>query len=66
MQDPHGCDMTRKATWQSLRGPRGAQVAQTRGRRPRESTQTPVRGTTWREEGRRVKGPGNSLGAVIQ
>ena len=44
MQDSHGYDAARKATWQSLRGPRGAQVARvarTRGRRPREPTQTP-------------------------
>ena len=31
-------DATRKATWQSLRGPRGAQVAWTHGRRPRGPT----------------------------
>ena len=40
-------------------GPREAQVAdraRTCGRRPRGSTQTPVRGATW-QEGWRVKHP---------
>ena len=32
-------------------------MARTRGRRPRGSTQTPVRGAMWREGGWRVKGP---------
>ena len=37
-----------EATWQSPGGPRGAQVALTRGRRPRgRSTWAPVWGATW-------------------
>ena len=36
----------------AARGPRDAQVARTRCRRPRGSTRTPVRGTMWQGVGR--------------
>ena len=48
-----------------------ARVARTRGRRPRGSTRTPVRSTTWRVgagmwRAHRLVGPGESIGAVTQ
>ena len=52
----HGCDAALRPHGRAARGPREAQVAQTRGRRPRGSTETPVRGPTW-QGGRQVKGP---------
>ena len=65
----HGAE----ATWQGACGPRGAQVALTRGRRPRgRSTWAPVWGATWRQEGVRMwrahglVGPGKLFGAVTQ
>ena len=46
-----------EATWQDACGPRGAQVALTRGRRPRGwSTWAPVWGATW-QKGSHVEGP---------
>ena len=41
----------------AARGPREAHVAKTRGKRPRTSTRTPVRGAMWLSGGWRVKGP---------
>ena len=52
-------------------GPREVRVARTRGRRPRGSTWTPVRGATWqggadswRAHG--LVGPSNRIGAITQ
>ena len=60
-----------EATWQGACGPREAQMALTRGRRPHgRSTWAPVWGATWQEgshvEGPRVIGPGKYFGAVTQ
>ena len=67
VQDPSGCDMARKATWQSRASPRGAQVARvtrTHGRATR--VHTDARGTPrgmrgggggWHVEDPRVSGP---------
>ena len=51
-----GCDTTLRPRRRAARGPREAQVARTRGRRPRGSTRTPVWGATW-QGGWCVKGP---------
>ena len=52
---------TKRPRGRAAHGPREAQVAQTRGKRPRGSTWTPVRGATWQGgwqlEGPRVSGP---------
>ena len=56
MWDQHGCDVALRPRGRAAHRPREAQVAETRGRRPRGSTRTPVRGATWRG-GWRVKGP---------
>ena len=56
---PRGCDTTLRPCGRAAGGPREAQVAhraRTRGKRPRGSTWTPVRGATWLG-GRQVKGP---------
>ena len=46
-----------EATWQDACGPRGAQVALTRGRRPHgRSTWAPVWSATW-QKGSHVEGP---------
>ena len=46
-----------EATWQDACGPRGAQVALTRGKRPHgRSTWAPVWGATW-QKGSHVEGP---------
>ena len=61
-----------EATWQGVCGPRVAQVALTRARRPRRrSTWAPVWGATWRKGGRMWRahglvGPGKLFGAVTQ
>ena len=47
---PHGCDAALRPRGRVAGGPRGVQVAhrsRTRGKRPRGSTRTPVRGATW-------------------
>ena len=51
-----GCDAALRPRGRAALGQREAQVAQTHGRRPRGSTRTPARGTTW-QGGWRVKGP---------
>ena len=56
MRDHHGCDAALRPRDRAAHGPRESQVARTSGRRPRGSTQTPVRGPTW-QGGWRVKGP---------
>ena len=43
----HGCDVALRPRGKAAHGPHEAHVAQTCGRRPRGSTQTPVRGATW-------------------
>ena len=61
----HGCDETLRPRGRAAHGLREAhvaQVARTRGKRPRGSTQTPVTGATsqsggWRVKGPRVRGP---------
>ena len=53
----HGCDEALRPRGKAARGPREAQVARTRGKWPRGSTRTPVRGATWQSRGWRVKGP---------
>ena len=56
---PRGCDVALRPPGRAAGGPREAQVAhraRTRGRRPRGSTRTPVRGATW-QKGWHVKGP---------
>ena len=60
---PRGCDAALRPRGRAAGGPREAQVehrARTRGRRPRGprgSTRMPVRGATWQQGGRQVKGP---------
>ena len=44
-----GCDAALRPRGRAAQGPRKAQVARTRGRRPCGSMQTPVRGSTWQE-----------------
>ena len=59
-----------EATWQGACGPRGAQVALTRGRRPHgRSTWAPVWGATWQVRiacggPTGIVGPGKLFGAV--
>ena len=59
-----------KACGRAAHGPREAQVAWTRGRRPRGSTWMPVRGATWQGVGRwrahGLVGPGKYIEAVTQ
>ena len=52
-----GCDAALRPCGRAVRGPREALVAWIRGRRPRRSTWTPVRGATWQSGGWQVKGP---------
>ena len=56
MWDQRGCNVSLRPRGRAAHGPREAQVARTCGRRPRGSTQMPMRGATWRG-GWRVKGP---------
>ena len=67
----HGCDVALRPRGRAAHGPREAQVARTRGRRPRGSMWMPVRGATWqggvgcwRAQG--LVGPGDRIGAVMQ
>ena len=69
MRMRHGTE----ATWQGrtwpMRGAGDVRVAQTRGRRPRESTRMPVRGATWQRgtgswRAHGLVGPGYRIGAV--
>ena len=52
----HGCDVALRPRGRAAHGPREAQVAQTRGRRPRGSMRMLVRGATW-QGGLAVGGP---------
>ena len=46
----HECDVALRPHGRAAHGPREAQVARTRGKRPRGSTRTPVRGAMWQGE----------------
>ena len=54
---PRGCDAALRPHGRAAGGPRKAQAARTRGRRPRGSTRTPVRDATWQSGGRQLEGP---------
>ena len=51
------CDAALRPRGRAARGPREAQVARTRGMRPRGSTRMPVRGATWLSGGWHLEGP---------
>ena len=52
-----GCDAALRPCGRAAGGPREAQVARTRGRRPRGSMRTLMRGATWQSGGRQLEGP---------
>ena len=64
-RDQRGCDTALRPRGRAAHGPREAQVACTRGRRPHESTRTPVRGAMWRVERLAVGGPTGWWALVI-
>ena len=52
-----GCDEALRPRGRTECGPREAQAVRTRGRRPRGSTWTPMRGATWQSGGWHLEGP---------
>ena len=52
-----GCDAALRPRGRTAGGPHEAQVARTRGKKPRGSTWMPERGTRWQSGGRQLEGP---------